>query len=126
MAQEHAELSQHEAGRIEEKARDNSIAATPPVDIFENDEEILLVADLPGVPAENLEIDLDGSELRVKGLQLPEVSLTGKPSAFLRTFRVTKSIDPRGVTAKLKHGVLHLHLKKSETAKPRKIPVQSN
>lgn len=94
----------------------------PPVDIFENEHELLLVADLPGVDAEGLKVAHTPPELHIEGRQ----SLTGDNGVvFARTFRVDDSIDPDGISAELAQGVLRVHLKKSSALRPRRIAVKS-
>jgi HSP20 family molecular chaperone IbpA len=98
---------------------------TPPVDIFENEDEILLVADFPGVDPEQVEVRLEGGQIDIEGRQAPpEEQARSLPSVmFARSFRVPETVNPEGVSAELKAGVLRVHLKKSEAAKPRRIKV---
>jgi HSP20 family molecular chaperone IbpA len=106
---------------------------TPAVDIFETDEEISLMADLPGVEAGDLNIDLNENVLTLDGdVKAPEASdevdiikeySTGK---YYREFSISHVIDQAKIDAKLKDGVLRLRLPKAEAAKPRKIAVKSS
>jgi len=99
---------------------------TPLVDIYENKDEILVVADFPGVPEKALTVELDRSELSIEGQQAtPEKEGQPRPLRFYRAFRVPNTVDPKGVSATLSRGVLHVHLTKSEAAKPRRIEVRS-
>ncbi len=92
----------------------------PPVDVFENEQEILIVADLPGVTADRLEVALDGSELSFEGRR------EGKLAARLkRTFAVPPSIDPERIEARLAEGVLTLRLGKRDEVRPRRIEVKT-
>lgn len=91
---------------------------TPPVDIYENDQELLIVADVPGVETRGLSVELDLPELRLAG-ELDD------GTRYTRAFRVSEAIDPEGISADLKNGVLTVHLKKSRTAQPRKIAVRA-
>lgn len=97
----------------------------PPVDVFENKEEILVVADLPGVTKDSLSIRMEDAELMIQGSQ-EEASegVQWQAVEFFRTFRVPNSVDPRGISAELKQGVLNLKLKKREEAKPKQIEVK--
>ena len=100
----------------------------PPVDIYENDLEILIISDMPGINTPDLEVRLDTPELFIQGRQpVPptEQQAQIKPLFFERTFRVPPSIDPDGVKAELKNGVLKIHLAKSEKARPKKIAVHT-
>lgn len=101
---------------------------TPAVDIFENDDEILLHADMPGVAKEDISINIDNGKMTLSGIQ--RLHTTGAANwrefadtEFRRTFSVPQSIDINKVHAELKEGVLRLHLPKSEAAKPRQIEI---
>lgn len=105
---------------------------TPAVDIFENDKELTVVADLPGVKPQNLEIDLRKDTLSIIGdVEPPEAPgetdhirefRTGR---FFRQFNLSEVIDQNKIEASLKNGVLRLRLPKVEKAVPRKITVQA-
>ncbi len=104
-------------------------ALTPSVDIYENSEEILLFADLPGVKKDDITIDLDNGQLTVVGNrymdQEKDMQLEEFGSAqFRRVFSVPQGIDQTKVDAELNDGVLKLHLPKSESVKPRRIEVR--
>jgi len=92
-----------------------------PVDIYENDNELLLLADLPGVEPDGLNVSFDAGDLRIEGRRGP--AETG--SVYTRTFRVSERIDPAGISAELNQGVLKLRLAKAEHSKPRKIEVRA-
>lgn len=112
--------------RTEAGPMSNALVVEPLVDIYENRDEILLVADFPGVPKESLQVRLDRSELTIEGAQpeAPELEAF-RPVYFARTFRVPSTVEAGGVTAELAGGVLRVHLAKSESAKPRRIAVRS-
>lgn len=96
---------------------------TPPVDVYENADEILVLVDVPGVEHKGLDIRLEGGKLDVEARQLdtaPEV----EPVVFARSFSVPNSVDAARVAAELDMGVLKVHLPKSEAAKPRQIQVK--
>ena len=104
-------------------------ALTPSVDIYENSEEILLFADLPGVKKDDITIDLDNGQLTLVGNrymdQEKDMQLEEFGSAqFRRVFSVPQGIDQTKVDAELNEGVLKLHLPKSESVKPRRIEVR--
>ncbi len=101
----------------------------PSVDIYENSEEILLFADLPGVKKEHIAVDLDNGQLTLvgtrhmeqeKGIQLEEFG----PAQYRRIFSVPQGIDLTKVDAELNDGVLKLHLPKSDAVKPRRVEVR--
>lgn len=102
--------------------------ATPAVDIFENEAEILLHADMPGVGKNDISISIDNGKMILSGTR--RLQSAGSAAwqelgdvEFRRTFAVPQSIDVDKVHAELKDGVLHLHLPKSEAAKPRQIEI---
>lgn len=98
------------------------VVLAPLVDIFENDEEFLIVADLPGVQVEGLRVHLDHQRLEVEGTQ-SDRHADREPHAYRRTFQVPDVVDRAAVRAELSGGVLHLHLGKGEASRPREIDV---
>jgi HSP20 family protein len=100
----------------------------PLVDVLESDSEWLLVADLPGVPASELDITLENGELSIRGQQPePKDGLAWyAPASFQRFFRVPDEVDGDAVAAELKDGVLRVHLKKGARARPRRIEVRGS
>ncbi len=104
--------------------------ATPAVDIYENDNEILLHADMPGVTKENISVDIDNGKLSISGVRKLETEGAATYEEFsdveyVRSFSVPQTIDVEKVEAELKSGVLKLHLPKSEAAKPRQIEIKT-
>jgi HSP20 family protein len=104
--------------------------ATPRVDIYENQDELLVIADMPGVTQADLKIDLDEEQLIIEG-RPPEENLGTPlmrefdPVDYRRSFVVPQGIDRDKVSAELRNGVLWLHLPKSPAVKPRRIEVKS-
>lgn len=105
-------------------------AVAPLVDIYENDDEILLHVDMPGVDKKDVAVNIDNGQLALSGLR--KVETTGSAQweefgdvEFERTFSVPQTIDIEKVGAELKDGVLRLHLPKSEAAKPRQIEIRA-
>lgn len=104
--------------------------ATPAVDIYENEDEILLHADMPGVVKDDISVNIDNGTLSLSGVR----KLASKGIAnweefsdveYIRSFSVPQTIDVERVEAELKDGVLRLHLPKSEAAKPRQIEIKT-
>jgi HSP20 family protein len=104
----------------------------PAVDIFETDKSITLLADMPGVKAAGLEIDLRENVLTLTG----RVSTPGtakeanvlreyRPGTFFRQFSLSETIDQPKIDAQLTDGVLRLELPKVEKAQPRQITVRT-
>jgi HSP20 family molecular chaperone IbpA len=100
-----------------EKTRARQLA--PVVDVYENETELLIVADLPGVTREELDIQIDPPELRI------ETKANDRDgSSYRRTFTIDERIDANKVSADLKNGVLTVRLPKAEEVKPRKIAIR--
>jgi HSP20 family molecular chaperone IbpA len=105
---------------------------SPRIDIWESEDELVLYADMPGVAAENLDIQFENRELRIHGKVCPRhqdlAFLYGEYGIgdFYRTFTIGETIDSQKIDAELKDGVLILHLPKTEAVKPRRIAVKTN
>lgn len=105
---------------------------SPSVDIFENDNSITVLADMPGVRAQDLEIDLRESVLTLTGrVASPEAAKESdvlreyETGTFFRQFTLSETIDQAKIDAKLTDGVLRLELPKIEKARPRQITVRT-
>ncbi|MBF0120725.1 MAG: Hsp20/alpha crystallin family protein [Desulfobacterales bacterium] len=104
----------------------------PAVDILEKGEEIILLADMPGVKAKDLFIDLRDNVLTIEG-GIETSEETGKVNIlreynvgkYYRKFSISEVIDQSKIDAQLKNGVLRLKLPKVEKAAPRKITVKT-
>ena len=92
-----------------------------PVDIYEGADELLLLADLPGVEPDGLSVSFEAPELRIEGRR----GNGDTASVYSRTFRVSEQLDPNGISAELNAGVLKLRLAKAAHTKPRKIEVRA-
>jgi HSP20 family protein len=106
---------------------------SPAVDIFESDDRISLLADMPGVKGKDLKIDLRDNVLTLSGRV--EVSPPDKETSVLcefesgtyfRQFTLSETIDQAKIDAKLSDGVLRLELPKLERARPRQIAVKAS
>ena len=113
-----------------EVTRQEERYAIPPVDIYEKPDALIVLADLPGVAPQGLNVHVDQGVLTIEGkvdagdagaLLLQEFDLT----SFYRQFRISETIDTGKIRASLRNGVLHLTLPKVEKAKPRQIPVEA-
>jgi HSP20 family molecular chaperone IbpA len=104
----------------------------PAVDIFENDELITVLADMPGVKNEELHIDLRENVLTLTGGVTPLDKEEERPvlreyrsGTFFRQFTLSETIDQERIEATLRDGVLRLELPKVQAAVPRQIPVKT-
>ena len=105
---------------------------TPAMDIFETESAITVLADMPGVRADGLGIDLRENVLTIEGRvaevggQNEQVLLREyETGSFRREFRLTNLIDQNRIDASLTDGMLRLTLPKVEAARPRKIEVRT-
>ena len=105
----------------------------PSVDILERQDELVLVADVPGARAEDIDVDFNDGELsiyvKVEPRQTPETEYRVREYGigdYHRTFRVSEAIEADRITADYANGVLTLHLPKTSAAKPRKIAVRAD
>lgn len=106
---------------------------TPQVDIFETEKEITLLADIPGVKSDRLNIDLRDDILTITGDVEPvesaaeeeDVLIEYETGRFYRQFTLSEVIDQNKIDAKLGDGVLRLTLPKVEKATPRRIAIKA-
>lgn len=104
----------------------------PRVDVLEDESGITLLADLPGVPRENLELKVEGDTLLVEGTvatpmpqQLRSVYAEVRVPRYRRSFTLSRELDAARIEANLKDGVLNLRIPKQEHARPRRIEVRA-
>ncbi|HKK00718.1 MAG TPA: Hsp20/alpha crystallin family protein [Desulfuromonadales bacterium] len=100
----------------------------PPVDIFETEEQLTLVADLPGVPRDQLSLGIDQGILTIEGLAAGVGTSNGIDREFgalgyTRRFQLPDTLDFEKIAAELKDGVLTVTLPKVAAARPRRIPI---
>ena len=114
---------------VREGTRTQERHVSPPVDIYELPEGLVVTADLPGVSKESLEVRVDKHILTISGNARPrlfehalhrEYELVN----FYRQFELSDTVDESGITAEFKHGVLTVQLPKTEALKPRKVDVK--
>lgn len=103
---------------------------TPPVDIYETPEALVMLVDMAGVTADNLDVRVDNHVLTIRataqhaapaGAIYREYELAN----YFRQFQLNDKVDETTIGAELKHGVLTIQLSKAEEAKPRRITVQA-
>jgi HSP20 family protein len=112
-----------------ERTRDQERYIHPPVDIYENPEGLVLLADLPGVAPGDLDVRLEDNILTIQakakhGISAEPIYREFELFNFFRQFELSDQVDQGKITARLSHGVLTLELPKAEKAKPRQITVQ--
>ncbi len=107
-------------------------AVLPAVDVFEDASGITLLADMPGVPKEGLQVKIEADTLSIEGEvaaatpdHLEAVYAEVRVPRYLRTFTLSRELDTTRVDASLKDGVLTLRIPKQAHAQPRRIEVQA-
>jgi HSP20 family protein len=104
----------------------------PPVDIKESDKELLFEAEIPAILRENIEIELLGDTLVLRGKRTEEkkeetegyIRRERNYGAFQRSFRLDVPIKPEKVEAEYKDGLLLIHVPKAETIKPQRVEIR--
>lgn len=106
-------------------------AITPRVDVLEDESGITLLADLPGVCRDQLELKVEGDTLHIEGTvpppgpaQLTPVYAEVRVPRYQRAFTLSRELDGSCIEASLKDGVLKLRIPKQAHAQPRRIQVQ--
>ena len=122
---------QHQAANNAEQIRSGKVF-TPRADIYETKEQLLILADMPGVKQEGIDITLEQNILTIYGrVERPAFegyTLTYSEFGvgdFRRVFALSNEIDRDGIQAAIKNGVLKLVLPKSKKAMPKKIQIQA-
>jgi HSP20 family protein len=106
---------------------------TPPADIHETDNELVVTADLPGVDLSSIDVRVENNVLSITGeRKLQEASENGNVhrvermyGAFARSFTLSTPVDTEKIQANYKDGVLKITLPKAEVAKPKRIAIAS-
>ena len=103
----------------------------PPVDVFENDTSITLLADLPGVARDHLQVRVDGDTLVLEATavaaspeQMELVYGEAQVPRYRRQVTLSRELDAANLEAQLRDGVLRLTIPKAEEARPRRVQVQ--
>jgi HSP20 family protein len=122
---------------FDKRAEEGSSVATsdwvPAVDIKEEDDAFLIVADIPGVDPKDIEVHMDNGVLTIKGEKESEQKderegykrVERSYGSFYRRFSLPDTADPEKISAKSNHGVLEVRIGKQERVQPRKIAVDS-
>ena len=103
----------------------------PTVDIYDNDENFVITAELPGIDKKDIAIDVKDGVLTLKGIRSSDNEVKKEKyyrrertfGKFERTFRLPLDIDPEKISANYKDGVLKIDIPKPEEQKPKQISV---
>ena len=125
------DIAKQEQQTVEKvQATDYETIYIPNVDISENDECVRLVADMPGVDPSGVEDTIENNVLTIEGrthVDDPEgYELVGQEFAlgrYRRNFTLANTVDPNGIKARVRHGVLDVTIPKREEVKSRKIEI---
>jgi HSP20 family protein len=111
--------------------RTGAVPVFPPLNAWENTDTTFIEAELPGVKSEDLEISVEGNLLTIRGRRNEETAegmvyhrQERGIGEFTRVLRLNADVNPAGVEATLKAGVLLVKLPRAESAKPKKIQVR--
>jgi len=109
--------------------REENLTQTPPVDIFENEEGLVVVADLPGAEKNDVDVRVENDILTIKATTKNCIPIEPQHREYrllslFRQFQLSEVVDQERIKAELKHGVLILNLPKKEQAKPKQISVE--
>lgn len=130
---EKTDLQKREAEQVEtvERTRSGKVFY-PPVDIIETDEEILLLADMPGADKNSIDITLEKDVLSINANVYPP-NMEGfeldyseyEVGDYQRSFTLSDVVDQERIEASYKNGVLRVRLPKAEPVKPKKITIET-
>ncbi len=126
------EQAAQQPGRPQQDQQQPQRAVLPDVDVFEDDSGITLLADMPGVPKDQLDIKVEGDTLLIEG-QVQAVTPDGLEAVYAevrvpryrRSFTLSRELDASQIDASLKDGVLNLRIPKQAHAQPRRITVNA-
>lgn len=113
----------------QEETRQAERYVTPAVDIYEEDSGLVVVADMPGLPSDAIDISTEKSLLRIKGTAPQQADRDWAyqefaPLSYYREFRLGTKIDQQKISADYRNGVLTLKLPFAEEVKPRKVEIK--
>jgi HSP20 family protein len=116
-----------------EPVQGERVLFTPPIDIYESDEGLVLIADLPGVSVKSLELQVQNNKLTLLGRVSSDTPANARllhkeyeVGDFLRSFILSENVDHERVTARLNNGVLEVVLPHAAKSAPRRIQVNTD
>ena len=133
MAQETtSDLQTQEKQALEREGTRPGLVFRPDVDIVERADEFLVMADVPGVDEQNIDVRFEEGVLSIDAAQAAEVDPSWTPlyaeyrrGGYHREFTLSEAIDTEAIQAKMRNGVLELRLPKSQRHRPRQVQVES-
>lgn len=124
-------VARNETAGVPAGSREGEYAIRPPVDIFEDAQGIMVVAEMPGVSRERLNVHADRNNLVIEGdvtIDMPQgmeaVHADVNSMRYSRSFVLSGELDTEAIDAKLKDGVLTVRIPKRREFRPRKVEVR--
>lgn len=128
---EHREIEPREKAELVTEDTRPGLVFRPDVDILEQPDAYLILADMPGASEDSVDISLEKGILTLDA-RAPESDSEGtaryseyRSGGYHREFRISKDVDATAVSARMKNGVLELRLPKSAESQPRRITVEA-
>ena len=122
-------MAKTEKKEVVKREIDRTSCVMPAVDVYESEDSVFVLFDMPGVSKDSIDIQISGDELEVTG-RIDREERKGNVlyseicrGDYNRTFTLPNIIDRGKISAKLENGVLRLTLPKVEEVKPREIPI---
>jgi HSP20 family protein len=126
------EVAKRETSQAQQRGRDEDMTVRPPVDIFEDAHGITVIAEMPGVSKDRLNIQADRNSLVVEGtavLDMPQgmeaLYADVQSTRYSRSFVLSGELETDAIDAKMKDGVLTIRIPKRAEYRPRKIEVRA-
>ncbi len=130
MSEQELKMQEKQNARTQGENTKNETFYAPQVDIYETEKEVIVVADMPGVLPDGVDLSLEDNVLTIQGRREEEkhggrmVLEEYEPGHYLRRFTVAETIDQEHIEASLADGVLRVRLPKAAPAQPKKIAVK--
>jgi HSP20 family protein len=129
-----SELSRVMNGLLEGQLSKAPQAWVPPLDVWETDDEIVYAFDLPGIPEEEISLEVQDDTLTVSAVRERVVNGSGdrffrferRYGSFTRAVGLPQGVDESRIRAEYHDGALEVHVPKPEEQKPRRIPLGGN
>jgi HSP20 family protein len=125
------DVSRKEAGGLPENLKEMEQAYLPDACVYENDDDLILLLDVPGVEKGQVRIEVDEADtLQVyarNGFKEPDGALFREwsPGDYHRSFRLGQGFNKDSIQARIELGVLELRIPRRQEAKPRRVEIQA-
>jgi HSP20 family molecular chaperone IbpA len=126
------QVSREASGAVQGRGREDEPVVRPPVDIFEDAHGIMVVAEMPGVSKERLNVQADRNSLTIEGeaaIDMPKgmeaIHADVQSTRYARSFVLSGELETDAIDAKLKDGVLTIRIPKRAEYRPRKVEVRT-